>query len=281
MSPAPIRLNAGQFFGGIERRLDIDDLLLRETRHEPRQVIPDHQHDTAHFCLGVEGGCTEKIHRRVIACGPGTVEYHPAGTTHSSRWSVSGGRCFTVTLGAQWSARMSIADRNLKPRPGVLDRFARDLMMRLLRELRTPDVCSPTVIDGLTLSLLAVSGRDDAVMRRGKPPGWFDRAEEHVRAHAFVRFRAADSAAAVGVHPVLLSRWFRRVHGMSLGEFVRHLRVERASQLLASTQRSITQVALACGFVDHAHLTRIFRRTLHITPSAYRRLHQRRVSGDP
>ena len=270
--PSPLRLPPGQFYGKIQHRLDVDDLLLRETCHAPRQVIPRHEHLAAHFCLGVEGECTERIHRGDVSCGPGTIEYHPAGTMHSSRWGATGGRCFTVTLGAEWSARMGTTDRKLLPRPGVLDRAARDLMVRLYRELRAPDACSATVIDGLSLALLGVAGRADSGAHRGTAPAWLARAEEYLRAHAYGRVRAADAAAAAGVHPVLLSRWFRRVHGMTVGEFVRDLRVARASQLLATTRQPITHVALACGFVDHAHLSRMFQRTMQLTPSAYRRL---------
>jgi AraC-like DNA-binding protein len=153
-----------------------------------------------------------------------------------------------------------------------LDCAGRDLMVRLYRELRAPDACSAAVIDGLSLALLGVAARADSGAHRGTAPAWLARAEEYLRAHAYGRVRAADAAAAAGVHPVLLSRWFRRVHGMTVGEFVRHLRVERASQLLATTRQSITHVALACGFVDHAHLSRIFRRTMQLTPSAYRGL---------
>lgn len=269
---SPVRLPPGQFYGGVTRQLDIDDLLLRETRHAPWQVTPRHEHVAAHFCLAVEGECTERIHRRDIRCCPGTVEYHPTGTLHSSRWEASGGHCFTVTLGAEWSARMVTTDRENVPRSGVLHCAARDLMVRLYRELRAPDACSATVIDGLTLALLGVAGRADVGAHRGTAPAWLARAEEYLKAHAFGRVRAADAATAAGVHPVLLSRWFRRKHGITVGEFVRHLRMARASQLLATTRQPITQVALACGFVDHAHLSRMFQRTMGLTPSTYRRL---------
>jgi AraC family transcriptional regulator len=274
ISAIPIRLRAGQFFGGVDRAIDVDDLLLRETLHKPGQVIPRHSHPAAHFCLGVEGTCTEHIHGTEISCVPGTAEFHPAGTEHASRWSSGGGRCFTVTIGAHWSARMAIDDRELAPRAGLLGPNARDLMSRLLRELRDPDACSATIIDGLTLTLIAVSARHNARTRNVAPPAWFATAEEYVRAHAFGRFRAAEGATVAGVHPVLLSRWFRRVHGVTVGEFVRQLRVDRAARLLATTRQPITQIALACGFVDHAHLTRVFRRTTHQTPSVYRRIRQ-------
>jgi AraC family transcriptional regulator len=169
---------------------------------------------------------------------------------------------------------MIAEDREIAPRPGLLGREARELMLRLHRELRAPDPASPAVVDGLTLALVAVAGRDSVGARRAAPPAWLARAEDYLRAHAFGEVRAGDAAAAAGVHPVLLSRWFQRVHGMTVGEFVRHLRVGRAARLLVTTAQPITRIALDCGFVDHAHLARTFRRSMHVTPSEYRRLHR-------
>jgi AraC family transcriptional regulator len=269
--PRTIRLAAGQFLGAIARRLDVDDLLLRETRHGSGQVIPPHVHESVHFSLGVAGSCLQRIHGRDMECVPGTIEFHPAGTVHSSQWGSAGGRCFTLTIGTAWLGRVAVPGRTPWPRAGVLGPSARELMSRLHRELLFSDHCSPMAVEGLTLALFAVAGRNHASRASGAPPGWLSRAEEYLRDHAFGPVRAADAARAAGVHPVVLSRWFSRAHGMTAGEFVRGLRIERACRLLVSTALPLTEIALACGFADHSHFTRVFRRAMHGTPSGYRR----------
>jgi hypothetical protein len=176
--PTAIRLRPGEFFGGIERHLDVQDLLLRETRHAASQLIPRHEHEAPHFCLGIEGACRERIHRRDVDCVPGTIEYHPGGTTHASRWEAGGGRCFTVTLGRDWATRMIAEDREIAPRPGLLGREARELMLRLHRELRAPDPASPAVVvprrrpgspAPRTTFAPTRSGRCGRAMRRRRP----------------------------------------------------------------------------------------------------------------
>src|SRR5262249_41618803 len=49
------------------------------------------------------------------------------------------------------------------------------------------------------------------------------------------------------------------------------LRLERAKDLMLSTQEPLSQIALACGFADQAHLSRAFRRVMGETPAAWRR----------
>jgi AraC family transcriptional regulator len=270
LPPTHVTLRPGDFFGEVAYAHDAADLLLRETIHAPRLVIPRHEHESAHFCLGVTGACTERIHGRDLDCVPGTLEFHPAGTCHASRWREAEGRCFTVTLGTSWTARLAELEKELAPRSGVLGAAAGDLMARLRRELLQPDACSAMAVEGLTLTLISAAGRMSASSTSG-PPSWLARAEDFLRAHAHHSVRVEDAARAAGVEPVLLSRWFRRVHGITTGEFVRRMRVERACELLSSSA-SLSVIALECGFADHAHFTRTFRRVMHMTPSAYRRV---------
>jgi AraC-like DNA-binding protein len=48
-------------------------------------------------------------------------------------------------------------------------------------------------------------------------------------------------------------------------------RIEVAKQKLRDGQSSLSDVALACGFSDQSHLTRVFNRLVGIGPGAWRR----------
>src|SRR5215207_5821883 len=181
----PIHLAPGDFLGGIARALDAAGLMLRETSHAPRQRIPLHMHEAPHFCFALDGRCTERIGSHSIDCVPGALEFHPAGTTHSSTWCASGGRCFTVTLGARWVERVAALDAADQPYAGVLSASNRPLAARLHRELLHATSASPLVVEGLTLTLLGEATRQRDVTVRGAPPAWLARAEEFLRESAF------------------------------------------------------------------------------------------------
>ena len=48
-------------------------------------------------------------------------------------------------------------------------------------------------------------------------------------------------------------------------------RVETAKDKLRDDRLTLLDVALACGFADQSHLTRVFTRMVGVTPGAWRR----------
>jgi AraC family transcriptional regulator len=78
-------------------------------------------------------------------------------------------------------------------------------------------------------------------------------------------------AAEVGISPVRLSRAFRKAFGESLGSYQRRLRVAEACARLRDEELSLAEIALAAGFTDQSHFTRVFRRLTGTTPAAFRR----------
>lgn len=73
------------------------------------------------------------------------------------------------------------------------------------------------------------------------------------------------------------SRAFRRSMGMSPHSYVMRRRVERAQQLMLSTDATLLEIALECGLSDESHLTRRFVKTLGETPHVWRSAHVART----
>jgi transcriptional regulator GlxA family with amidase domain len=48
-------------------------------------------------------------------------------------------------------------------------------------------------------------------------------------------------------------------------------RIQRAKNLLGSSQRTMSEIALACGFSSSQHFATAFRKQVGTTPGAYRR----------
>jgi AraC-like DNA-binding protein len=73
----------------------------------------------------------------------------------------------------------------------------------------------------------------------------------------------------------LSTSYFARAFRVSFGEtFARHViarRTERAQQMMLCTNDPLSQIAVACGFADQAHFTRVFRYRTGISPAAWRR----------
>ena len=68
------------------------------------------------------------------------------------------------------------------------------------------------------------------------------------------------------------TRAFRASTGVSAHTWLLRLRIEKAKTLLISSRRSLAEIALECGFADQSHMTRVFRRSIGLSPGAWRRL---------
>jgi AraC family transcriptional regulator len=94
---------------------------------------------------------------------------------------------------------------------------------------------------------------------------------EYIQAHLESDIKLADLAASVGISPYHFSRLFKQSMGVSPHQYVLQQRVERAKQLLKSTQLTIADIAFQCGFNSQSHLGKSFRELTGITPSIYRK----------
>lgn len=77
-------------------------------------------------------------------------------------------------------------------------------------------------------------------------------------------------ASSAGVSVFHLERSFSARVGVPLHRYLLLVRIERATKLLR-TGTPPAEVAVACGFVDQAHMTRAFRRLFGFTPGAFAR----------
>lgn len=64
-------------------------------------------------------------------------------------------------------------------------------------------------------------------------------------------------------------RFFKKHTGKTCTQFIKIYRLEKATQLLQTTDKSITQVALDVGFVNISYFVRSFKEYYHVTPKAY------------
>lgn len=78
-------------------------------------------------------------------------------------------------------------------------------------------------------------------------------------------------ARKCGVSASHLRFLFRSKFNRSIGRFIRETRINRARDLLATTELSVTQVAEACGFDTLFSFSRSFRNECGVAPSEYRR----------
>lgn len=112
---------------------------------------------------------------------------------------------------------------------------------------------------------------------RGRLPLWEARKVlEYIDTHITESVRVADLCALLQRSEAYFSRSFKRTFGQSPHSFVTRRRLELAEKYMLTTDASLSDIALRCGFADQPHLCKHFRQAVGETPAAWRRVHRMR-----
>ncbi len=215
--------------------------------------------------------------------GPGDVLVNPMDI--SLRWSWSGAvEVLNMTVHPGYLAEVvresmgGLMRMRARAVPYAPDRTLSEFGLDLLRELGAPQLlgaprAARAVGERIAIHLL----RNYVDLERNGHDRTFSR-EERQRLLDYVGERLAEqisverlaSLVRLGVHH--FTRTFRATFGQAPHAWLRARRLERARELLMTTDDSISNIAIASGFADQSHLTRCFGATFGTTPAALRRV---------
>jgi AraC family transcriptional regulator len=109
------------------------------------------------------------------------------------------------------------------------------------------------------------------VARGGLAPWQARMVKTYIVTHLDGNLGTNDLAQLVQLSSFHFCRVFRVSFGYSPHTYVTRRRVERAQGLILTTNLTLGQIALDCGFADQAHFTKTFRRSCGESPGEWRR----------
>jgi AraC-like DNA-binding protein len=93
------------------------------------------------------------------------------------------------------------------------------------------------------------------------------------------RLKLSELAAAANIGQSSFCRFFKRVTGLTVMDYIRRFRIDRAKELLMTTDRAVTWIAYESGFESHSHFDRVFRAVTNLTPHEFRTRYAPKVSA--
>ncbi len=262
-------LRAGSFYGAIQGKRELCGAIFTDLSHQSPRKLPSHSHELPFFGLVMDGQYGEHYGRQETFFSPFTIMFRPAGIPHQDEIGPRGVKVFEIEVRPSWRKR-------LEDCAGTLDRACDDcaggqvlwLGMKLYRELHS-GVADELAAEGLLAELLACvacASRE----RGGDRPPWLSRVVDKISAEYTERLTLDQLSAEAGVHPVHLSRVFRRWNGQGIGEYVHRLRIRATCEKMLQPDIPIAEIGLAAGFADQSHFTRSFRRVTGMSPARFR-----------
>ena len=107
---------------------------------------------------------------------------------------------------------------------------------------------------------------------RGGLLAWqLNRVIDYIETHLAEKIMAMDLADLINVSVGQLIRAFKISVGVPPFHYIASRRVDLACTMMSTTRKPLSQIAIACGLCDNAHLCKVFRRMIGMSPSAWRR----------
>lgn len=254
----------------VGRTSDGHEFVARTVDYPPGYRQAPHAHDSASVTLLIAGRIRETVGRTVEVGTSLSAVVKPTGVVHANEVGPRGARTIQILLGDH-----SLIDdpgpglgpwRWIHAGPGIREFLAFEWTLRSAERVSEAEDQLFDLLGGMAVG--------DPRPRRD-PPGWLRRAREALDDRVASRVRVADIAEEAGVHPVSLTRAFRRHYGVSVSGYRGRARLRRAAAAIERTDRDLSRIAHASGYADHAHMCREIRRATGRTPTEIRCLARR------
>ena len=164
---------------------------------------------------------------------------------------------------------------------------SRAVILSCLRNLQSFSAFPPDQRNLQTvLTLCAILGgisaaiRDQNSQRRCYNPH-VRKALDYIDGNYMCSISTEDVARAAGVHVGHLHRIFPEETGMRIGEYLTHLRIEKAKSLLMHTDISNASIARRTGIGSQQYFCRLFKKETGISPQEYRKSYALTCEYDP
>ena len=162
------------------------------------------------------------------------------------------------------------------PRLFFANSYLERSLLSLFQSLDLDDSLRDLFVEGWALQALAILASGHVVKHASRRGGLganrLQRVFDFVNARLDQEMTIDALANESGFGKRHFLRAFQQSTGRTPAAYVRELRIERAKELLATSGRSLTDIAVSCGFAHSQHFSNAFRRQTSITPGAYRRL---------
>lgn len=242
------------------------EVTARVMRYAANARQSSHAHEYASISLVLKGEVAETLGRQTEYATPLSLVAKPSGIPHSDHYGPEG--CLTLQIRF---ANQTLREREGRPVESLVWHHrggpAVRSCMAFLRLLSNPvdfRVADPELAAYEILAAL----KDQPEPSCGVP-NWLARVKQLLDdAAPSQSLRSLGEAA--GVHPVYLTREFRRYFGCSIREYTKARRVRMAAALVGNSSLPLTDIAYQAGYADQPHLCRSFKDFAGLTPGDYR-----------
>jgi AraC-like DNA-binding protein len=238
---------------------------------------------------GISGGCEWSNGSQVgklASVAPNTIIFNPAraylfirkrtSRQHCRMWLLSIDPTLLNRLDVDY---INVTGLQFRQQIGIEDQGVRQTLIAVKQEIEAPGPNTRLYVDTLLMLLLtrllrcasnSVTPRQPAYVKGGLPNWRLKRALELLETNQTKTPSLAEIAGPLRLHPTFFCRAFKQSTGLSPHRYLLEHRVNRAKEMMKDQKRTLTEIALNCGFSGSSQFSVVFKRITGVSPRGYR-----------
>ena len=265
------QLKKGQYYGINKNIIQIDGLILTETEFIGNQNVDWHFHENVHFSYSLEGSCYQITKKEKHSVSEGVLIYHNSEDPHYNKSHSNYSRNFYLELEENWYDKL-LVKRNLPEK--IIDIKNPNIKIaidKIYLESKINDSCSSIEIESNLINALDSLRDYGQIHIKYDRVNWVKKVKELIHDDPTVNFSLKEISNELSIHPVHLSRYFRKYFGQSFSEYIRSIKVHKVASLLKNKELSLIDICFLVGFYDQSQMSKHFKRVYKTTPLRYRK----------
>lgn len=266
-----VKLQPGHFYGDTTQKLKLPGLILTDTEYT-HPYVDWHYHEHAYFTFIIRGRVMETNRKETYHCTAGDLLFHHWQEPHYNKKPEASPRGFHIELKHEWFSGYDLPANLVEGSVRMKDPRLTLAMSGIFATMKRGGEHMSAAIDAELIGLFSTAAQSPAIKCTGFPT-WVkqlsDLLHDDPDSH---QLPLSGIARLVNIHPVHLSRTFPVYFGCSFSNYIRLIKLQKATQMLVDKGKSLTEIAAHCGFADQSHFIRHFKAIRQMTPLSYRRL---------
>ncbi|WP_167571985.1 helix-turn-helix domain-containing protein [Aquimarina algiphila] len=257
-----MKLDNNYFLGKTSNKFNIEYGTISLINYNKPVSEEWHYHENFHLSLILQGGNLESRKKGDIQVSTGKVLFYNEGELHCNKHTLFPSKNLNIELSNDFFKNNDIyLDCNKLSNKTPFSSYFK--LINIYHELSINDLHTSNSICNILYTLFTY----EEVKNK---PNWLEKLIEIIedRWNEFIPLQ--ELASILNVHPVTISKYFRRYQHGTIGDFMRIVKLKRAFTFLLNSEDSITEIAYNCGFSDQSHMTKVFKAYVGFTPKGIR-----------
>jgi len=149
----------------------------------------------------------------------------------------------------------------------------KDIFVKLIKHYSTLADSEEIILQSLLLELIYTIKKDSTLKNKnGNFTNNYSKVEKslsYIKEHLTEDLSLDKVAKSVSFSPIHFHNTFKTAVGKTLRDYIEEQRIKKATNLLLTTNYSLTQIAYECGFSSQSYFSYVFKRRIKKTPREY------------